>query len=197
MGFPRQEYWSGLQFPFPGHLLNPGIKSGSLASVALASRFFFASATWEIPAHNWVWLSDHLCFLPQYLSVTYHLSSGVTITCMWGYLKSSLVAQLIKNPPANAGDARDAVSTPGLGRFLGEVSGNVPVFLPGKLHGDRSLLLSMGSQGVRHDSQHALGCLKLTLNHWYLFYSLIVFLCLLLHIPAFSLMFTFFSPHHI
>ena len=28
MGFPRQEYWSGLPFPSPGDLLNPGIESG-------------------------------------------------------------------------------------------------------------------------------------------------------------------------
>ena len=27
MGFPRQEYWSGLPFPSPGDLPNPGIKS--------------------------------------------------------------------------------------------------------------------------------------------------------------------------
>ena len=27
MGFPRQEYWSGLPFPPPGDLLNPGINS--------------------------------------------------------------------------------------------------------------------------------------------------------------------------
>ena len=67
MGFPRQEYWSGLPFPSPGHLPNPGIKSGSLASVALASRFFFASATWETPEHNSVWPSDHLCFSPSVL----------------------------------------------------------------------------------------------------------------------------------
>ena len=75
------------------------------------------------------------------------------------------MAQMIKDPPANAGVVKDAVSTPGLERFLGEVGGNAPVFLPGKLHGDRSLLWSMGLQRVRHDSQHALGCLKLTLNH--------------------------------
>ena len=29
MGFPRQEYWSGLLFPSPGDLPNPGIKPGS------------------------------------------------------------------------------------------------------------------------------------------------------------------------
>ena len=29
MGFPKQEYWSGLPFPSPGGLSNPGIKPGS------------------------------------------------------------------------------------------------------------------------------------------------------------------------
>ena len=31
MGFSRQEYWSGLPFPSPGDLLDPGIKLGSPA----------------------------------------------------------------------------------------------------------------------------------------------------------------------
>ena len=31
MGFPRQEYWSGLPFPFPGDLSDPGIKATSSA----------------------------------------------------------------------------------------------------------------------------------------------------------------------
>ena len=31
MGFSRQEYWSGLPFPSPGDLPNPGIKPGSPA----------------------------------------------------------------------------------------------------------------------------------------------------------------------
>ena len=31
MGFPKQEYWSGLPFPSPGNLLNPGIEPGSPA----------------------------------------------------------------------------------------------------------------------------------------------------------------------
>ena len=29
MGFSRQEYWSGLSFPSPGELPDPGIKRGS------------------------------------------------------------------------------------------------------------------------------------------------------------------------
>ena len=31
MGFSRQEYWSGLPFPSPGDLLDPGIKPRSPA----------------------------------------------------------------------------------------------------------------------------------------------------------------------
>jgi len=31
MGFPRQEYWSGLPFPSPGDLPNPGIEPASPA----------------------------------------------------------------------------------------------------------------------------------------------------------------------
>ena len=37
MGFLRHEYWSGLPFPPPGELPNPGMELGSLA---LAGRFF-------------------------------------------------------------------------------------------------------------------------------------------------------------
>ena len=47
MEFSRQEYWSGLPFPSPGDLPNPGIISASLKSSALAGRFFTTSATWE------------------------------------------------------------------------------------------------------------------------------------------------------
>ena len=35
-GFSRQEYWSGLPFPPPEDLPNPGIKPASLVSPALA-----------------------------------------------------------------------------------------------------------------------------------------------------------------
>ena len=35
MGFPRQEYWSGLSFPSPGDLSNPGIEQVSPVSPAL------------------------------------------------------------------------------------------------------------------------------------------------------------------
>ena len=38
--FSRQENWSGLKFPFPGFLPNPGIKPTSPISPTLAGRFF-------------------------------------------------------------------------------------------------------------------------------------------------------------
>ena len=62
MGFSRQEYWSGLPFPSPGDLPDPGTE-------------------------------------PQ----------------------SSLVAQLLKNPPTNAGDTG---SIPGSGKSPGDGNGN-------------------------------------------------------------------------
>ena len=37
MGLPRQEYWSGLLFPSPGDLPNPGME---FTSPVLAGRFF-------------------------------------------------------------------------------------------------------------------------------------------------------------
>ena len=50
MGFPRQEYWSGLLLCLPPEdLRNPEIEPSSLMSPALADRFFTASTTWEAP----------------------------------------------------------------------------------------------------------------------------------------------------
>ena len=40
MGFPRQECWSGLPFPSPGDLPDPGLEP---ASSGLAGRFFLLS----------------------------------------------------------------------------------------------------------------------------------------------------------
>ena len=48
MGFFRQEYWSGLPFPPPGDLPNPGIEP---ASPALTGRFF----TTEPPGKHPMW----------------------------------------------------------------------------------------------------------------------------------------------
>ena len=46
MGFSRQEYWSGLPFPSPEDLPDPGIEPMSLKSPALAGGFFTTDTTW-------------------------------------------------------------------------------------------------------------------------------------------------------
>ena len=43
MGFSRQEYWSGVPFPFPRDIPDSGIKCASLMSLALAGVFFTTS----------------------------------------------------------------------------------------------------------------------------------------------------------
>ena len=53
MGFSRQKYWSGLPFPPPKDLSDPGIKPKSLLSPALAGGFFTASTTWEGSSFIW------------------------------------------------------------------------------------------------------------------------------------------------
>ena len=47
---------------------------------------------------------------------------------------------VVKNPSASAGGPREASSILGLGRSPGEGNGNTPEFLPGKSHGQRSLV---------------------------------------------------------
>ena len=48
MEFSRQEYWSGLPFPPPEDLPDPGIKPLSLISPALAGRFLT-----NVPPGKW------------------------------------------------------------------------------------------------------------------------------------------------
>ena len=47
MGFPRQEYWSGLPCLLPGDLPDLETQPASFTSLALAARFFMTSTTWE------------------------------------------------------------------------------------------------------------------------------------------------------
>ena len=98
MGFSRQEHWSGLPSPPPGDLPDPGIKSTSLISPALAGRLFTTSASWEAQQS----------VPPRYVSL-------VLINSYMGFLGGTMV----KNPPAHAGDTRDVGSIPGSGRSPG------------------------------------------------------------------------------
>ena len=51
--FPKQGYWSGLQFPAPEDLPNPGIKPTSPVSPALADGFLTTSATCKAQVIEW------------------------------------------------------------------------------------------------------------------------------------------------
>ena len=64
MGFSRQEYWSGVPFPSPGDLPNPGIKPGSPALQADAlpseppgkpSMDMSLSKRWEVVEATEAW----------------------------------------------------------------------------------------------------------------------------------------------
>ena len=48
MEFSRQEYWSGLLFPSPGDLPDPGIETVVLTSPALAGRLFTTNTIWSL-----------------------------------------------------------------------------------------------------------------------------------------------------
>ena len=47
VGLFRQEYWSGLPFPPPEDLPDPGIESVTSASLALTGRFFTTEPPWK------------------------------------------------------------------------------------------------------------------------------------------------------
>ena len=48
MGFPRQEYWSGLPFPSPGDLPDPGIEPCLVSGSSFTGRQILNHlATWE------------------------------------------------------------------------------------------------------------------------------------------------------
>ena len=74
------------------------------------------------------------------------------------FLRDFSDGTVVKNPPANAGDARDLGMIPGLGRSPGEGNGNLlPVFLFGKFHGQRTLLgYSLCSHKGSNTTEHAI-----------------------------------------
>ena len=65
MGFPRQEYWSGLPFPFPGDLPDPGLEAGC---PALAGGFFTLS---HLELHSYT----------LYLLISHSLQSSQDAIC--------------------------------------------------------------------------------------------------------------------
>ena len=88
-----------------------------------SDAFVSLSGRWCGPVHLWMTMT--------FLKLLAHPPAWST--------RASLVAQMVKNPPANAGDTRDMGSIPGLGRSPGGGHSNPPVFLPEEFQGQRSL----------------------------------------------------------
>ena len=102
-GFSRQEYCSGLPFPPPGDLPDPGIKPRSPASPALAGRFFYHWATWETLS------TARVCVLKSLSRVSLwpHGLQPTRLICPWGFSRQEYWSGLPCPPPRdlpNPGD---------------------------------------------------------------------------------------------
>ena len=124
MGFPRQEYWSGLPFPSPGDLPDPGIepKSPTLQVDSLSPEL---QGWGERRANGLVSRSDPgrefgVCFV----SLCYFFLSLSSTFCFLMTKPSFPGGAMVKNPPANAEDARDEGSVPRSRRSPGGGHGN-------------------------------------------------------------------------
>ena len=78
MGFLRQIYWSGLPFPSPGNLPDPGMES---VSPALAHRFFTTEPLREACKVNGGDYSDVLGEENEVQKCEIHLFSCLTKLC--------------------------------------------------------------------------------------------------------------------
>ena len=105
MGFSRQEYWSGLPFPSPGDLPNPGIEPRSPA--------LQADALILVIHHNLdlvLYFRDAFLFIDNYaLLPVSHLILAATdvnsFTCASIYLPSTALPP-VKKPATNTDSAR-------------------------------------------------------------------------------------------
>ena len=104
-------------------------KSQKWAMLSLSSDLQFATAKWNIKLKLW---------------------SILISESMAHQVGASLMAQVVKNPPANAGDLG---LLPGSRRSPGEGKQQLtPIFLLGQSHGQRSLVGSpWGHKRVRHE----------------------------------------------
>ena len=97
MGFSRQEYWSGLPFPPPGNLPDPGIEPTSLMSPVWQSGSLPLAPPGS-PWQGWKWESSfliHLCcaqlLSPIHLSATSCIPPG---SCVRGILQGRILEQV-------------------------------------------------------------------------------------------------------
>ena len=130
IGFSRQVYWSGLPFPSPGTLPNPGIELASLESPELADGFFL----------NHQGSQEHF-FLAAPCALRY-LSFPPGIEPMSsGLAGRSFITELQGKPWRALGEIKHKFFHGcSLSIFWRRQWHPTPVLLPGKSHGRRSLV---------------------------------------------------------
>ena len=90
MGFPRQEYWSGLPFPSPGDLPNPRIKP---VSPALSDGLFTAEPVGK-PRSSFNSTAIQFRHKPPRSSVRFHRFKGTIPTSLLEMPATSRVLRL-------------------------------------------------------------------------------------------------------
>ena len=108
IGFPRQEYWSGLSFPPPGNHPDPDVEP---VSPVLAGGFFTTESPGKLQSQGWNYylgasliaqlVKEFSCKAGDPGSIPgLGRSTGEGIGYPLQYYWASLVAQLVKNLPA-------------------------------------------------------------------------------------------------
>ena len=79
MEFPRQEYWSGLPFPVPGNLPNPGIKPKLPASTCIGRQILYRCTTWEACSYTYMYI-----LLTEYYVI--RIFPCMSLSCLYKYI---------------------------------------------------------------------------------------------------------------
>ena len=85
MGFSRQEYWSGLPFPSPGNLPDPGIKPGSPALQADSLPFEPSGKTYT-NTHTHIYTHTHT-HISISVSIVHSLSLSLSLS-LYVYIRT-------------------------------------------------------------------------------------------------------------
>ena len=72
MGFSRLKYWSGLPFPSPGDLPDPGTEPVSLLSSSLEGGVFTTSITYEAHSLGYIDLNKKIIINDNYLAAYFY-----------------------------------------------------------------------------------------------------------------------------
>ena len=117
MGFPREEHWSGLPFPPPGDLPDPGIKP---MSPELTGRFFIIEPPGKSPA---LVFKSTLCMLSLFSRVLLFVTPWTVAhqaPLSTGFSRQEYWSELLCPPPGDLPDP--GIKLVSIGRILYHLS---------------------------------------------------------------------------